>query len=83
MLFGESETLLFTGRPQAEEGYELLRFYALLMDRKVSHLRIEETSPGTAPASGRTRKTPGSRIAVMALFPEERFTVRPMTQDLR
>lgn len=82
VLFGESGTLLFTGRPEAEadEGYELLRFFTLLVDRKVSHLRIEENPPGTAPVAGPTHKTLGSQAALIALFPGERVTVRPMTQ---
>jgi hypothetical protein len=78
VLFGESETLLFTGRPQADDGYELLRFFALLVDGKVDYLNIENTSPEAASPSGRTQKSLISHVALFALFPGERFTVRAM-----
>ncbi|MEU1212954.1 hypothetical protein ABZ424_11025 [Streptomyces sp. NPDC005790] len=73
---GESETLLPTGRPQADEGYELMRFHVLLVDESISHLHIEATSAGVPPASGHVRKPLTSQIALIALFPEENVTVR-------
>lgn len=80
-LFGESETELFTGRPQADEGDEPLRFYTLLVGQGVGHLDIEDTSPGADPAGSRTRKTLTSRVALFALFPGERFTVHAMARN--
>ncbi|MFE4425362.1 hypothetical protein [Streptomyces sp. NPDC056817] len=80
MLYDESETDLPTGRPQADEGYELLRSYALLVDPETDHLDIEDTTPGAAPAAGRTRKTLTSQVALFALFPGERFTVHAIAR---
>jgi len=80
MLFGESETTLFTGRPQAEEGDELLRFYTLLVNPKAGHLGIEDTSPGADPVGDRTHKPLTSHVALFVLFPGERFTVRAMAR---
>lgn len=79
-LFGESETHLFTGRPQADEEGEPLRFHTLLVNQEVGHLDIADTSPGADPACGRTRKTLTSRIALLALFPGERITVHAVTR---
>ncbi|MGW0786733.1 hypothetical protein ACWD04_00410 [Streptomyces sp. NPDC002911] len=76
-LLGESETLLPTGRPQADEGYELLRFHVLLVDGSVRHLQVEDTSAAAPPAaSGHVRKPLRSQMALLALFPEESVTVR-------
>ena len=75
MLCDESETNLFTGRPQAAEGYELLRFYALLVGLETDHLDIRDTTPGADPVSSRTRKTLTSRVALFALLPGESITV--------
>ncbi|HWU11899.1 MAG TPA: hypothetical protein VN520_37055 [Streptomyces sp.] len=77
MLLGESGTLLHTGRPQADEGYELLRFHVLLVDEGVGHLHVEDGSGGVPPSSGRVLKPLMSRLALLALFPEERVTVHP------
>ncbi|MER5552256.1 hypothetical protein ABT001_11315 [Streptomyces sp. NPDC002793] len=73
---GESETLLHTGRPQADEGHELLRFHTLLVSGNIGHLDIEDTSAGASPASARVRKPLMSQVALLALFPEETVTVR-------
>ncbi|MEU6009549.1 hypothetical protein [Streptomyces sp. NPDC047453] len=48
MLYDESETDLPTGRPQADEGYELLRSYTLLVDPETDHLDIEDTTDGAS-----------------------------------
>ncbi|MGW6457185.1 hypothetical protein ACWF94_14910 [Streptomyces sp. NPDC055078] len=80
-LFSESETDVFTGRPQADEGYELMRIHEFLVDRQlVDHLDIEDTTPGAGSASSRTRKTLTSQAAVIALFPGETVSVRAMTK---
>ncbi|MGW4732158.1 hypothetical protein ACWEQC_23810 [Streptomyces shenzhenensis] len=79
--FGESETALFTGRPQADDGYELLRFHELLVDGEASHLAIDDTSPEADPARGRIHKPLISQVALVALFPGERFTVRPVVRE--
>ncbi|MFE7976556.1 hypothetical protein [Streptomyces shenzhenensis] len=79
--FGESETPLFTGRPQADDGYELLRFHELLVDGEASHLAIDDTSPEADPARGRIHKSLISQVALVALYPGERFTVRPVVRE--
>ncbi|MDX3453037.1 hypothetical protein PV396_13925 [Streptomyces sp. ME02-8801-2C] len=76
--FGESETLLLTGRPEADEGYELLRFYELLVDGGVDHLDIENTAPEAGPTRDPIQKSLISQVALFALFPGERVTVRAM-----
>lgn len=78
MPFGESETHLFTGRPQADDGYELLRFHELLVDGAAGHLDVESTSPEAGLPRGRIRKPLMSPVALFALFPGERITVRAM-----
>ncbi|MGY0070813.1 hypothetical protein ACWZEH_29380 [Streptomyces sp. QTS137] len=80
VLFGESETELFTGRPQADEGYELLHFFELLVDKEVSHLEIKDASPGADPECSLIHKSLVSQVALLALFPGERFTIRAMVQ---
>ena len=77
--FGESETLLFTGRPEADDGYEPLRFYELIVDGEVDHLDIEITSPEATPTRGPVRKALISHVVLFALFPGERVTIRAMT----
>ncbi|MFE1408917.1 hypothetical protein ACFW5D_36300 [Streptomyces sp. NPDC058770] len=81
VLYDETETDLPTGRPQADEGYELLRSYALLVDPETDHLDIENTTPGADPAAGRTRKTLTSQVALFALFSGERFTIHPVARN--
>ncbi|WP_181446891.1 hypothetical protein [Streptomyces sp. NTH33] len=76
---GESEMELYTGRPQSDEGYELLRFHQLLVTPEADHLEVEDTSPGAGGAPVRTRGAPASHFAVVVCFPGERFTVRAMT----
>ncbi|WP_051834519.1 hypothetical protein [Streptomyces sp. NRRL S-15] len=75
-LLGDSWTSLHTGRPQADEGYELLRFHVLLVHENIGHLEIEDASAGVGPAFGRLRKPLMSQVALLALFPEETVTVR-------
>lgn len=79
-LFGESETELLTGRPQADDGYELLRFFVLLVGEEASYLEIENTSPEAAPGHSRIHKSLISQAALLALFPGERFTIRAMVR---
>ncbi|GHA09067.1 hypothetical protein GCM10010372_05630 [Streptomyces tauricus] len=78
VVFGESETDLFTGRPQADDGYELLRFIELLVDKEVSHLEIESASPDADAGRSLIHKPLISQVALLALFPGERFTIRAM-----
>ncbi|MFC9942151.1 hypothetical protein [Streptomyces pratensis] len=75
-VLGASETGLHTGRPQADDGYELLRFHVLLVDESIGRLDIEDTTTGASTAPGRHRKPLTSQVALFALFPEERVTVR-------
>ncbi|MFI9628899.1 hypothetical protein [Streptomyces sp. NPDC052042] len=82
-LLGESEALLYTGRPEAddEDGYEMLRFHTLLVPQEAGHLDIEDVSSGVGPTPSRTRKPLSSRIALFALFPGERFSVHVMAGE--
>jgi len=80
MLCDESETNLFTGRPQADEGYELLRFYALLVDLETDYLDIGDTRPGADLVSSRTHKELTSQVALFALFPGESITVQAIAR---
>ncbi|MEU3173504.1 hypothetical protein [Streptomyces sp. NPDC007000] len=80
--FGESETALFTGRPQSDDGYESLRFHEVLVHAGTDHLDVEDLSPGADPARRRrTGKPLVSRVALFALFPGERLTVRAMVRE--
>ncbi|MDW4905831.1 hypothetical protein RB628_10925 [Streptomyces sp. ADMS] len=80
--FGESETALFTGRPESDDGYELLRFYEFLVDGEADHLDIENTSSEaeseTDPTRDPVRKSLISQVSLFALFPGERVTIRAM-----
>ncbi|MFJ4773757.1 hypothetical protein ACIP88_32375 [Streptomyces uncialis] len=78
--FGESETELFTGRPQADEGYERLCFHEILVGQEVGHLDVERASSGPDAGPSRFRKTPTCGVALFALFPGERLTVRPVVE---
>ncbi|MFF0445305.1 hypothetical protein ACFYT4_02610 [Streptomyces sp. NPDC004609] len=79
-VFSESETLLFTGRDQADEdGCESVRIYEFLVDPQVELLDIEDTSPGADTATAGAWRSPVSQAAVVALFPGERVRVRAMT----
>ncbi len=76
----DSETCLFTGRPQGDEGYEPLRFYTVLVDGAVECLDIEDATPGGGPVTGPVRKPLRSHLALLALLPGERFTVRAVAR---
>jgi hypothetical protein len=76
--FGESETLLFTGRPQADDGYEPLRFYEFLVTGEAGHLDIENTSSEADPTRDPVQKSLISQVALFALLPGERVTIRAM-----
>ncbi|MFI6284349.1 hypothetical protein ACIBCM_06240 [Streptomyces sp. NPDC051018] len=79
-VFSESETLLFTGREQADEdGCEPVRIYEFLVDPRVARLDIEDTSPGAETATVRAWQSPAAQAAVVALFPGERVRVRATT----
>lgn len=75
-VLGDSWTLLHTGRPQADDGCEPMRFHVLLVDGNVGHLDIEDSPAGASPASHRLRKPLTSQVALLALFPGECVTVR-------
>ncbi|MYY09380.1 hypothetical protein GT204_10765 [Streptomyces sp. SID4919] len=79
--FGESETELFTGRPQADEGYERLCFHEVLVGQEVGRLDVERASSGPDADTSRFRKTPTCGVALFALFPGERLTVRPIMEN--
>ncbi|MEU0208890.1 hypothetical protein [Streptomyces canus] len=79
-LFGEAETELLTGRPQADDGYEMLRFFTLLVDKEASHLEIKNDSPEAGPGSSLIHKSLISQVALLALFPGERLTIRAMVR---
>ncbi|WP_203182535.1 hypothetical protein [Streptomyces pratensis] len=78
-VLGDSETGLHTGRPQADDGYELLRFHVLLVDESIGRLDIEDTTAGASAVPHRVVKPLTSQVALVALFPEERVTVRTGT----
>jgi hypothetical protein len=79
-LFGEAETELLTGRPQADDGYEMLRFFELLVNKEASHLEIKNASPQADPERSLVHKPLISQVALLALFPGERFTIRAMVR---
>ncbi|WP_247615083.1 hypothetical protein [Streptomyces tagetis] len=74
--WGEFEATLYTGRPGGDEGYEPLRFHALLVTPEADHLDVRDDTPGAGTARETDRRTLLSRVALFALFPGERFTVR-------
>lgn len=76
--FGESETRLCTGRPEADEGYEPLRFYEFLVDGEADHLDVEHTSSEADPTRDPVQKSLISQVTLFALFPGERVTIRAM-----
>ncbi|WP_335932949.1 hypothetical protein [Streptomyces sp. PTD5-9] len=75
--FGDSETCLFTGRQQADDGYELLRFFTFLVAEEADHLVVGGGSSGTVSV----RKPLVSRIALLAVLPGERLTVRAAARE--
>ncbi|MDT0428911.1 hypothetical protein [Streptomyces salyersiae] len=80
-LWGESETLLFTGRPGGDEGHQLLRFQTLLVREDVGHLDVRDVSSRAGSAPARLRKPLLCQVALLALLPEERVTVRAVARD--
>ncbi|WP_051821174.1 hypothetical protein VM636_19685 [Streptomyces sp. SCSIO 75703] len=74
--WGGSEASLYTGRPGSDEGYETVRFHALLVTPEADRLDVRDDTPGTGPARWADHGGPVSRVALFALFPGERFTVR-------
>ena len=76
--FGESETLLLTGRPEADDGHEPLRFYQFLVADEADHLDIENTSSEADPTRDPVQKSLISPVTLFALFPGERVTLRAM-----
>jgi hypothetical protein len=80
--FGESETELFTGRPQADEGYERLCFHEVLVGPEVGRLDVERASSGSDTDPSRFHKAPTCGVALFALFPGERLTVRPIAENV-
>lgn len=79
--FGESETELFTGRPEAPEGYEALCFQQLLVGPEVDRLDVKSTAAAGASLPGRIRGPLASSVALFALFPGERLIVRPAVRE--
>jgi hypothetical protein len=79
-LFGESETGLWTGRPGSDEGYEQVRFHELLVDPRAGHLEIRGADPCGDPSTG-VRKALRSPLALVAVLPGERLTVRAVAPD--
>lgn len=79
--FGESETELFTGRPEAPEGYEALCFQELLVGPEVDRIDVESTAADGVSLPGRIRGPLASLVVLFVLFPGERLTVRPTARE--
>ncbi len=76
--FGEWETTLLTGRPDTDDGYEPVRLYEFLVDTETDHLDVENTSSEADPTRDPVQKPLISQVALFALFPGERVTIRAM-----
>lgn len=79
--FGESETELFTGRPEAPEGYETLCFQELLVSPEVDRIDVESTAATGVTLPGRIRGPLASPVTLFVLFPGERLIVRPTAHE--
>ncbi|MGW0828050.1 hypothetical protein [Streptomyces sp. NPDC002845] len=77
VVLSESESRVFTGHGDDEDGDELIRLYELLVSEAVGSLRIEKSGPGAEPESTVFQKNVTSRVAIVAVRPGERLRVVP------
>ncbi|MGW2353686.1 hypothetical protein [Actinacidiphila glaucinigra] len=81
VVLSETESSVFTGHSDEEDGYELVRLYEILVSENVRSLRIEKTGPKTRPESVVSEKGLTSRVAVVAVRPGERLHVIPIERS--
>ncbi|MGW3950931.1 hypothetical protein ACWEKM_08200 [Streptomyces sp. NPDC004752] len=81
VVLSESESRVFTGHRDDEDGDELVRLYELLVSKAVCSLRIEKSGPGTESESAVFHKDLTSRLAVVAVRPGERLRVVPLERS--
>ena len=81
VVLSESESRVFTGHCDDDDGGELVRLYELLASDAVGSLQIEKSGPGTEPDPTVFQKNLTSRVAVVAVRPGERLRVVPLERS--
>lgn len=77
----ESDSMIFTGRPQADEGYEMIRTFQIRAFPSVSSVEIAKYDPETCTWSQPIRKGLRSRMFILGLAPGERVSVSTKNKD--
>lgn len=67
--------MVFTGRPQADEGYEVIRTFQIITSPSVGSVEITKYDNGTRTRSQPLQKDLRSRMFILGLFPGERVSV--------
>lgn len=81
VVLSESESRVFTGHGDDEDGDELVRIYELLVSEAVCSLRIERSGSGAEAESAVFLKGLTSRLAVVVVRPGERLRVVPLDRS--
>ncbi|MGW0868940.1 hypothetical protein ACWD3Z_00450 [Streptomyces sp. NPDC002740] len=77
----ESDSMVFTGRPRSDEGYEMIRTFQIVISPSIRSVEIAKCDPGTRAWCSPIRKDLRSRMFILGLFPGERVSVSTKIQD--
>jgi len=77
----ESDSTIFTGRPQGDEGYEMIRTFQIITAPSVSSVVVSKFDTVTRTWSAPLRKDLRSRMFILGLFPGERISVSTKIKD--
>lgn len=77
----ESDSVIFTGRPRADEGYEMIRTFQIITSPSVSSVEITKYDTETHIWSQSLRKDLRSRMFILGLSLGERVSVSTKIKD--
>ncbi|MFE3329230.1 hypothetical protein [Streptomyces sp. NPDC059176] len=80
-LVSESESLIYTGRSDAEEGYEPARVVTVLVGAKVDLIEIEDLSPAPTARGGRFTTDVTSPLMLLVLLPGQKLRVSALRHE--